>query len=182
VGTSGGVEVDSVLLLSNASCTPTGTGSNCEQTTTSNPTVSLTTGPSAGALIRGTVALGATATPGAGDTISNTQLLVNGSVAQTVSSSPYNFSLNTLSYKDGTYTLTLQATDNQSLVGSTAVSVTITNGDLNGDDKVNISDLAIMASHWGQADSNYADGNITGQSTINISDLAILANNWQQTW
>lgn len=182
IGTAGGVEVDRVLLLSDATCTPTGTGNNCDQTTTSDPTVSVTTGPSNGALVRGSISLNATATAGTGDTISQAQLLMNGAAVQTVTSAPYNFSLNTLTYKDGTYTLTVQATDNQSLVGSTSESITVTNGDLNGEDTVGLSDLAIMAAHWGLTDSNYADGNITGQSTINISDLAVLASNWGQTW
>lgn len=113
----------------------------------------------------------------------NSTLSVNGSNVATnsVISSPYSFALDTLGYADGLYTIKVSATDSGSNSDSDSVPVYISNGDLNGDGKVNLSDLAIMAAHWGQADSNYADGNITDQSTINISDLAVLAANWGWT-
>lgn len=107
-------------------------------------------------------------------------LQVNGSTVSTasVSSSPYSFSLDTLNYPDGAYTLAVNGTDTGDNTTSDQVPVYITNGDLNGDGSVNLSDLAAMAAHWGQTDPNYQDGNITGQSTINISDLAVMAANW----
>jgi hypothetical protein len=182
VGTSNGVEIDRVLVLSDATCTPTGTGDNCMQTTTSPPTVSFTNPPSSGALIKGSLALSATATPATGDSISQTQLLVNGAIVQTDTSAPYNFTLNTLGYKDGSYTLSVKAIDNQSLVGTSTDTVTITNGDLNSDNKVNISDLSIMAAHWGSSSATAAQGDLNGDGKVNISDLSVLANNWQQSW
>ena len=115
-----------------------------------------------------------------GDTINST-LSVGSSIASTVSdlsNSPHNFTLNTTSYSDGLYALKVAGTDSSGNTDYDSVPVYIDNGDLNGDGKVSISDLAIMAAHWGQTDSNYADGNISGQGTINISDLAILAANW----
>ena len=117
-----------------------------------------------------------------GSTISSSNLLVGTTTDSTVtppSGSPHTFTLNTLSYHDGQYNIKVSATDSSSKTGSDTVPVIIDNGDLNGDGKVNISDLAIMASHWGQTDANYSDGNITGQSTIGISDLAVMATNWQ---
>ena len=105
-------------------------------------------------------------------------LQVNGSTVSTLSSAPYNFSLNSLNYADGNYTVGVTGTDSASNTGSDAVSVYITNGDLNGDGSVNLSDLAVMAGYWLQSDSSYAHGNITGQSTINLSDLAVMAANW----
>lgn len=96
----------------------------------------------------------------------------------TVSSSPHNFSLNTLNYPDGQYTLAVDGTDAGSHTASDSVSVWVANGDLNGDGIVNISDLAVMAGYWLQTDSNYGHGNITGQSTVNLSDLAVMAANW----
>jgi hypothetical protein len=180
-GTSPSVELDRIEILSDATCTPTGTGDNCQQTVTPPPTVSVTSGPAAGALVTGNVALNTTATPASGNTISQSQLLVNGTVAQTITSTPYNFTLNTLGYKDGTYTLTVKATDNQSLTGTSSVNVIITNGDINADRKVNISDLSILASHWGQTATS-AQGDLNGDGKVNVSDLSILANNWQQSW
>jgi hypothetical protein len=115
----------------------------------------------------------------------NSTLSVNSTNVATVpnlSASPHTFSLNTLNYHDGSYTVKVSGTDNGGNSSSDSASVYITNGDFNSDNKVNISDLAIMAAHWGQTDSNYAHGNITGQSTINISDLAVLAGNWGGSW
>ena len=144
----------------------------------SSPTVSLTS-LSNNELIHGSSFSITTAdTPTSGNTISQSQLLVGSTVTQTLTSAPYTFTLNTPNYPDGSYTLTCKATDNQGHVGNASDTVIINNGDLNGDGTVNLSDLAIMADHWGQTDSNYSDGNISGQSTINISDLAILAANW----
>lgn len=111
------------------------------------------------------------------NTISST-LKVNGTSTSTLTSGPYNFTLNTLGYRDGPYTLQVTGSDSGGFSNSDSQSVYVANGDLNGDGHINLSDLAVMAAHWGQADSNYADGNITGQGTINISDLAVLAANW----
>src|SRR5215469_10541627 len=97
------------------------------------------------------------------NTISST-LKVNGTqVGGSTTAAPYNFSLNTLGYHDGPYTLQITGTDSGGNTNSDSVSVFVNNGDLDGNGHVNLSDLAVMAAHWGQADSNYADGNITGQ-------------------
>lgn len=124
----------------------------------------------------GTIAV--TASASGSNTVSGCSLSINGTSIGTQNASPYNFTLNTLNYSDGTYTLAASCTDNQSNNGTGSESVYISNGDLNGDGSVGLSDLAIMTKHWLQTDSNYADGNITGQSTINVSDLSVLAKNW----
>jgi hypothetical protein len=96
----------------------------------------------------------------------------------TLSSSPHNFSLNTLNYANGHYTVAVDGTDSGSNTASDSTTVWVANGDLNGSKAVDAGDLAIMAGHWLQTDPNYADGNITGQGTINLSDLAVMAANW----
>jgi hypothetical protein len=108
----------------------------------------------------------------------NSTFLLNGVSIGNLSAAPYAFNLNTLSYLDGTYTIKITGTDSNNNTDFDTTQVYISNGDFNGDGHVNLSDLAILAAHWGQADSNYSDGNITGQSTINLSDLAVLAANW----
>lgn len=108
----------------------------------------------------------------------NGTLSVNSTPVTTTTTSPLNYSLNTLGFADGSYNIKFSTSDSGGNTNSVTVPVYISNGDLNGDGSVNISDLAVMASHWGQTDSNYADGNITGQSTINLSDLAVMAANW----
>jgi chitodextrinase len=147
-----------------------------------SPTIGLTSLPNNTALHGSAYTITATATPVSGNTITQAQLLVNNTVVQTLTSSPYTFSLSTLSYEDGSYTVTVKATDNKGNVGTTTATVLVTNGDFTGAGSVGIADLSIMASHWGATDPNYADGNITGQSTINVSDLSILAKNWGQKW
>jgi len=116
-----------------------------------------------------------------GSSISNSTLLLNTTTVSTVSNlpvSPQNFSLNTLNYADGLYTLKVSGTDSGGNTNNDSLPVYITNGDFNGDGKVNLSDLAILGAHWGQTDPNYTHGNITGQSTVNLSDLAVLGANW----
>lgn len=182
VGTDPGVEIDRIMALSDATCTPTGTGTNCEQTTSNPPTTAISGGASSGSLLSKTVSISATATPDTGNSISQVQLLLDGSVVQTDTSSPYSFSLNTLNYKDGSHSLVVKATDNQSLAGSSTVNVLITNGDLNGDRKVNISDLSVMAANWGSTSATAAQGDLNGDGKVNVSDLSVLANNWQLSW
>ena len=153
------------------------------QTGTTPPTVTLTTVPASNSYVHGnSTPVDITAMDHASSTVTSAQLLLNSTVIQMLTAAPYDFTLNTLGVRDGSYTLTTNAIDALGLNGSSSpLTVIVNNGDLNGDGKVNISDLAVMASHWGQTDSNYADGNVTGQSTINISDLSVLANNWNWT-
>jgi MYXO-CTERM domain-containing protein len=52
-------------------------------------------------------------------------------------------------------------------------------GDANGDDKVDVFDLAALANHYGLAgDWNWEDGDFDDNDTVNVFDLAILANNY----
>jgi hypothetical protein len=87
-----------------------------------------------------------------------------------------------LAYKDGSNTVTIRATDNSGNVGSSTVTALVTNGDLNGDGKVGLADLSIMAANWQKTGQNYAQGDINGDGKINISDFSILANNWGESW
>jgi len=148
-----------------------------------SPTVGLASLPNDTALHGSADTITATATPVSGNTIAQVQLLVNSTVVQTLTSSPYTFSLSTIGYKDGTYSVAVKATDNHGNVGTTTTTVYVTNGDLNGDSKVGISDLSIMASNWGKkTGATYAQGDVNGDGAVNISDLSILANSWGQSW
>lgn len=147
-----------------------------------SPTVSVPGLTDNGTNHGNSVGVNASITPVAGNTISNAKLLVNGATAQTITSSPYNFIWNTLNYNDGTYTVTVQATDNQSNVGVQNFTEYVTNGDLNGDGRVGLSDLIILAQNYGKAGTfTYAQGNITSAGTspeVNLGDLIILAKNY----
>jgi hypothetical protein len=150
-----------------------------DTSSTYNPTVVALSGLSADQEIHGAAqpvsALEDTATPGG----ITSQLQVSGQTTQTLTTAPYNFSLNTLNYPDGPYTLTVNGKDTSNNVNSDTVTpVYVSNGDLTGTGNVSLPDLSILASHWLQTDPSYTDGNITGNSTINLSDLAVMAANW----
>jgi fibronectin type 3 domain-containing protein len=88
------------------------------------PTVSLTS-PSDGAQVSGTVDVAATASDDNG--VSKVEFLINGSVASTDTTTPYNFSWDTTGLS-GNYTLSAKATDtaNQA-VTSSSVTVNVNN-------------------------------------------------------
>ena len=111
-------------------------------------------------------------------------LSVNGTTVSTLAASPYTFSLDTLPYADGPYSIGVSGTDSGGNSDSDAASVYIANGDLNGDGAVNLSDLIILAQHYGLSGNfSYAQGNITGSTStttpqVNLSDLIVLAKNY----
>lgn len=84
-----------------------------------------------------------------------------------------------------TYTYTVSAYDNSAneSAQSTAVSATTSAnsppasvpGDCNGDGHVNIIDLSILLSHYGQA---YTAGDFNHDGTVNVFDLSILLSNY----
>lgn len=142
------------------------------------PTVNITS-PATNTSVRDTETISVTASDtNTSGTISSVQMTVNGTVVQTLPTSPFNFSLNTLAYKDAGYVIAVKATDNYGNVATTSINLTITNGDLNNDGKINISDLSILASNWNKTGQTYAQGDINGDGKVNIQDLAIMAANW----
>lgn len=58
---------------------------------------------------------------------------------------------------------------------------TTNNPDFNGDTKVDIFDLSILAGNWGKDNQSQAQGDANGDHTVNIFDLSILAGIWGQT-
>lgn len=155
-------------------------GSSTTGSTTGNtkPTVSLSS-PSANTEIYGkTYGIDSSASANDSGSISSVQLLVNGTSIATDTSSPYNFSLNTLNYHDGTYTIEVLATDNEGNTNTASESIYISNGDLTFSHSVGITDLTILASNWGKSGETYQEGNITNGTAIGIYDLAALASNW----
>jgi hypothetical protein len=96
------------------------------------PTVSLTA-PVAGSTLVGTVSLTANASDNTnGSGLARVEFLVNGTVVNTDTTSPYSYSWNTTTVTDGTYSLAARAFDNATTANSatsTAVSVTVDNSD-----------------------------------------------------
>lgn len=170
------------------SATGSATGSLTGSGTSTGPTVSITNISTNQEVYGNSQAVDASVTPASGTTISSCQLLVNGSnVGSPISSSPYDFSLDTLNYQsNGLYTLSVKCTDSSSNVGTATVPVYIANGDLNGKGGVCLDDLAILGGNYDKPGTfSYAQGNITGATTapeVNISDLAILGSPLRWGW
>src|SRR5262249_53210874 len=65
-----------------------------------------------------------------------------------------------------------------------SATFSLRNGDVNGDNKVNISDLGILADSFnkskGQAGYN-PDADLNGDTKVSILDLGILADNFNKT-
>lgn len=92
---------------------------------TTAPTVAVSA-PANGSTVSGTVTVSATASDNVG--VTKVELLVNGTVASTVTTAPYSYSWNTTTSANGTYTLTAKAYDAAGNVGqSSSVSVTVNN-------------------------------------------------------
>jgi hypothetical protein len=149
------------------------------------PSVSITA-PAANTAVHGSSeTIAANITPAGSNTISSAKMLVGGAVVQTATGSPYNFSLNTLNYLDGTYNVEVQATDNQGNTVDQYQTVNITNGDLNADGKVSLADLITLAQNYNKTGTyTYAQGNINGATSspeVSLNDLIVLAKNYGYT-
>jgi hypothetical protein len=147
------------------------------------PTVDVTSLADNDTINGPTVTISASATPNDGGDISSGTLSVDGTDAQTLTgSAPFSFSLDTLNYTEGSHTVKIQVTDNLGDTGTESIPVYITNGDLNGDGRVNLTDLIILAENYGKSGTlSYAQGNITGATSgteVGLSDLIILARNY----
>jgi hypothetical protein len=168
-----------IILASNQTNTWNGVTTGGTYTLATPPTTSITS-PTGSAYVHGT-ALSITANANDVIGVTRTDLNVDGALVATDTASPYNFTLNTMTYKDGTHVLTTTAFDAAGLsTTSTGVSVLFNNGDINGDGHVNIADLAILAGNWGKTGMTYAQGDLNGDGKVNISDLSILANYYGQ--
>jgi hypothetical protein len=51
-------------------------------------------------------------------------------------------------------------------------------GDATGDDIVNVDDLGILATNYGQAARNWSSGDFTGDTVVNVDDLGVLASSY----
>lgn len=64
------------------------------------------------------------------------------------------------------------------LTGWPSASFVQVAGDFNGDNKVNLSDLYLLASHW-QTAGTLSQGDANGDGFVNVADLTLLAEHWQ---
>ena len=98
--------------------------SNIGPIDTTPPTVSITS-PASGATISGTASISATATDTAGMT--SVTFKIDGTTIATDTVSPYTASFNTVSYTDGSHTISAIATDTSGNTTTATRTVTITN-------------------------------------------------------
>ena len=92
-----------------------------------------------------------------------------------------------LDVPNGTYDVSIKAshwlakTTNIEIIGNTDMGVvTLTNGDINGDNGIDETDLAILSNNWYLSSEEAADANsdLNGDGGIDESDLAILSSTW----
>jgi hypothetical protein len=195
IGREDGVKLDRVILVSDLTCIPTGTGDNCAGSQDAVvPTVNITA-PALNATVSGaTVTTSATATDNG--TVSKVEFFIDAEVNPRVSltNSPgnsYSYTLDTTALSNGTHTLKVVATDNALNSGQATRTFTVSNtvtppptppptpkpGDVNGDSTINALDLSILLSHWSQSGARSV-GDLSGDGVINALDLSILLSNW----
>jgi len=131
IGTQSGVEIDRVIVASDASCIPTGTGSTdangrpCDTGDSTGPTVSLQS-PTSGQTLTGSVTMNSTVSDAAG--IASVAFLVDGNVVNTDTSSPYSYAWNSAGVANGSHTIAARATDKaNNTTTTTPINVTVNN-------------------------------------------------------
>jgi WD40 repeat protein len=71
-----------------------------------------------------------------------------------------------------------------STTGATGLSASLINGDVNGDNTVNLADLVAIAAAWRSTSgaSNWnPNADLNGDGVVNLSDWMIVARNWRQS-
>lgn len=182
IGTKAGVSLDKIIVTSDASCTPTDLGTNCQPGDSTPPTVSIVS-PTNNQAVTGPVTINATASDASG--IKDVKFLVDGQAVNTDTSDPYSYIWDSTTASNGSHKLTAQATDNANNTKTSAeITVTVSGGtgtkqgDLNKDGKVNVTDLSILLSNWGKTTFSPPEADINGDGKVNVTDLSILLSRW----
>jgi hypothetical protein len=161
------VELDRVILTTDTTCVPTGTGDNCGGIVdTTAPTVSVTS-PSAGATVSGSsVALSANASD-AGSGVAGVQFKVDGTnVGAEDTTSPYSVTWNSTSVSDGGHTVTAVARDVAgNTTTSSSVSVTVNNA---APGSITMGETTILAN------DDSGNGNLLIAQSATLSQTATL--------
>ncbi len=95
-------------------------------TTVAAPTV-LITAPASSATVRGSFSVIATATPGAGASVTSVILRVDGTMIGTLTAAPYSWIVDSTKYVNGAHTINVTAVDNVNRNGYAQQKVTINN-------------------------------------------------------
>jgi len=149
---------------------------------TTKPTVSMTA-PSNNASVNGaSTTVSATATDNVG--VVGVQFKLDGANVgaedMTPSGSTYSITWDTTAVSNGTHTLTAVARDaagnTQTSTGVTVTvnNVTIRNEDVNQDGQVNIQDISLVISKYGQTGTTLGRPDVNHDNTVNIQDISLV--------
>jgi len=175
IGNAPNLVLDRLIFTQDSSCTPSGTGDNCADSTA--PSVSMSA-PASGTTISGTsVTVSATATDDTG--VQRVDFYTDSATSPfasdtTASGSTYSVTLDSTGLSNGTHTITAKAYDVASNVQTASVSVTVNNSGGSGDTTPpTISITSPSASSILSKDLNNAHFNSTAYSvTVNASDAS----------
>lgn len=123
-GKEADVQLDRILLLSDTSCLPTGTGDNCATADATSPTTSISA-PAAGTSVAAgsMVTINANATDNVG--VAKVEFYVDGALKGTDTTSPYSYAWDTTGVAAGSHSLTVRAYD---AAGNTSTSAAVSVG------------------------------------------------------
>lgn len=127
IGNKPDVKVDRIVAVSDLTCTPTGSGDNCNVPSDTTPPTVVLTAPAEGAVVSGMVSLTATASDSVG--VTKVEFYDNSSLLSTDTSSPYSASWNSAAGTNGQHLITARAYDAAGNIGSDSSTVTVLNGD-----------------------------------------------------
>jgi YD repeat-containing protein len=153
---------------------------------TTDPTTSITD-PTNGATVNGTKVVLATASDNVG--VARVELLIDGTVRATDTTSPYSFNWVTTGYTDGAHTIQTQAYDSAGRRGtSSTLTITVRNtttppptpkpGDVGGDGVVDGRDASIVLFNWNKTGLTRAQGDLNNDGVVNAFDISIILFNW----
>lgn len=146
---------------------------------TTPPTVSISN-PANNSTQSGTITVSANATDNVG--ISKVEFYVDGALASTDSSAPFDHSLNTTALTQGAHVLRVRAYDTaptpnatwSSNVNITVNNVTYIDEDINQDGKVNSQDFGRLILVYGQTGANLGRADINKDGRVNSQDFGRL--------
>jgi chitodextrinase len=127
IGNAPNVALDHIVLTSDLNCVPTGNGDNCNTPSDTTPPTVQITAPVGGSTVSGTTQIQAGASDNVG--VTKVELYDNSILESTLTSAPYNFSLDTTKLGNGSQTLIAKAYDAAGNFASASVSVIVQNSD-----------------------------------------------------
>ena len=177
IGNAPDVVVDRLIITSDTTCTPTGVGDNCVDTTA----------PTFSSLAAGSITQSGVTITWTTNEASTSQVQYSTDTSYNQSSTPdsslvTSHSVTLSGLASGTlYYYRVSSTDGSGNIGTSSGSQTFTTAstttyrseDINQDGVVNILDVSLMISKWNQT-TNLGRADINGDGVVNILDLSLL--------